>query len=415
MFQHAGESGANIFDGVKVKSIRFEDATTVPEGQPNLLPGRPVAAVYEIAETKQTGEIAFDYIVDASGRIGLLSTKYMKNRRYNQGLKNVANWGYWKGCGRYSPGTDRENAPFFEALRDESGWAWFIPLHNGTASVGVVMNQKLAAHKKQHGGFDSTQFYHESLKLAPELRAELIKDGEFVSDVKSASDYSYSASSYAFPNARIVGDAGCFIDPFFSSGVHIALTGGLSAATTIAASIRGDIEEPEAAEWHTKKVAAAYTRFLLVVLSAYRQMRFQEDPVLSDFDEDNFDRAFSFFRPIIQGTADAANGNLSQEELNKTLEFCAHAFEPVNPETNKEKVMKVVQDAPDGSGYNPDLSPAEQNAVKHIRARKMMRTEDTYNINTFGTDSILGFVPNLVRGSLGLKRSVMNGTTEVSA
>ncbi|KAJ0165998.1 Tryptophan 2-halogenase [Colletotrichum tanaceti] len=429
MFQHAGECGARVFDAVKVKSIRFEDATTVPEGEPNLRPGRPVAAVYEVTETKETGEIAFDYVVDASGRAGLLSTKYMKNRRYNQGLKNVANWGYWEGCNQYAPGTPRENSPFFEALTDESGWAWFIPLHNGKASVGVVMNQKLAAHKKQQQGGPggSTAFYHESLKLAPELRSVLVGDGRLVSDVKSASDYSYSASSYAFPHARVVGDAGCFIDPFFSSGVHIALTGALSAATTIAASIRGDSDEAAAAEWHSKKVAAAYTRFLLVVLSAYKQMRFQGDPVLSDFDEDNFDRAFSFFRPIIQGTADAANGNLSQDELNKTLEFCAHAFEPVSPEADKEKVMKAVSGlsaaaaaaaatAPAGSEFNPDLSVEEQNAVKHIRARTMMRTEDTFNINTFGTDAIVGYVPNLVRGSLGLKKAEeTNGVVVVAA
>ncbi|KAF6842711.1 hypothetical protein CMUS01_02839 [Colletotrichum musicola] len=414
MFQHAGESGAKVFDGVKVKSIRFEDATVVPEGEQNLDPGRPVAAVYEVVETKETREIAFDYVVDASGRVGILSTKYMKNRRYNQGLKNVANWGYWEGCNRYAPGTSRDNSPFFEALRDESGWAWFIPLHNGTVSVGVVMNQKLAAQKKQQGSFDSVQFYHESLKLAPELRATLIGDGRFSGQVKSASDYSYSASSYAFRNARVVGDAGCFIDPFFSSGVHIALTGGLSAATTIAASIRGDSDERTAAAWHSQKVAAAYTRFLLVVLSAYKQMRFQGEPVLSDFDEDNFDRAFSFFRPIIQGTADtAAKSTLSQDELNKTLEFCAHAFEPVHPEVNREKIAEAAQAVPDGSGYNPDMSPEEENAVKHIRARKMMRTEDTMNINTFGTDSILGFVPHLVRGSLGLKRAETNGSAAV--
>lgn len=117
MFRHAAESGAKTFDSVKVKSIEFQDATTVPEGKPNLGPGRPVAATYEVKSTKKTGRIAFDYVVDASGRAGILSTQYMKNRRYNQGLKNVASWGYWEGCGTYSPGTYRENSPFFEALR----------------------------------------------------------------------------------------------------------------------------------------------------------------------------------------------------------------------------------------------------------------------------------------------------------
>jgi flavine halogenase len=40
-----------------------------------------------------------------------------------------------------------------------------------------------------------------------------------------------------------------------------------------------------------------FLRFLVVVLSAYKQMRSQENSVLSDFDEDNFDRAFDIIRP----------------------------------------------------------------------------------------------------------------------
>jgi flavine halogenase len=181
-------------------------------------------------------------------------------------------------------------------LLDESGWAWLIPLHNGTTSVGVVMNQKLAAKKKSEGGLDSHEFYKKSRELAPNLLA-LIDNGELVTPIKSASDYSYSASEYAFPYARIIGDAGCFIDPYFSSGVHLALVGGLTAAVTISAVIKGNCDEATAATWHSKKVADSYTRFLLVVLSAYRQIRSQEKPILSDFDEDNFDRAFALFRP----------------------------------------------------------------------------------------------------------------------
>lgn len=157
-------------------------------------------------------------------------------------------------------------------------------------------------------------FYLSQLELAPSLRA-LIGDGKLkrtyadspgevleedaatVPVVRSASDYSYSASSYAGPGYRIVGDAGAFIDPYFSSGVHLALTGALSAAATICSAIRGEVDETTAAKWHSDRVAVSYTRFLLVVLSAYKQIRAQEQPVLADFDEDNFDRAFAFFRP----------------------------------------------------------------------------------------------------------------------
>ena len=35
----------------------------------------------------------------------------------------------------------------------------------------------------------------------------------------------------------------------------------------------------------------------MVVLSAYKQIRAQSTNVLADIDEDNFDKAFTFFRP----------------------------------------------------------------------------------------------------------------------
>lgn len=117
IFRHAGKSGAKIFDGVKVNSLEF-----VPEeGQngtadsefPN--PGRPVSASWS-RKDGSSGVLKFDYIIDASGRAGLMSTKYLKNRKNNQGLKNVASWGYWRGVDKYGVGTPREGGPFFEAL-----------------------------------------------------------------------------------------------------------------------------------------------------------------------------------------------------------------------------------------------------------------------------------------------------------
>ena len=146
------------------------------------------------------------------------------------------------------------------------------------------------------GSPSTREFYIESVKMVPEIQA-LLSEAELVSDIKAASDWSYSASSYASPNVRISGDAGCFIDPFFSSGVHLALASGLSAALTICAAKNGTCTEAVAAKWHTSKVGESYTRFLLIVLSALKQIRQGEDAVLSDFDEDGFDKAFAHFRP----------------------------------------------------------------------------------------------------------------------
>jgi flavine halogenase len=94
-------------------------------------------------------------------------------------------------------------------------------------SIGIVLNQDLSTSKKRAMGSPTTrEFYLESLKLVPEISA-LLSKAELVSDIKAASDWSYSASTYASPYVRIAGDAGCFIDPFFSSGVHLALASAL--------------------------------------------------------------------------------------------------------------------------------------------------------------------------------------------
>lgn len=84
---------------------------------PSELPdtSRAVAALWK-KKSGETGRITFDYVVDASGRTGIISTKYLKNRDFNSTLKNVASWGYWKGCGQYLPGTPRGGSPYFEAL-----------------------------------------------------------------------------------------------------------------------------------------------------------------------------------------------------------------------------------------------------------------------------------------------------------
>ncbi|GJE91513.1 FAD/NAD(P)-binding domain-containing protein [Phanerochaete sordida] len=403
LLEHAQSCGAQVFTETRVETLQFAPPTPTPTRSASFSAsssrstsrsrsdsterivdfgtlGRPVKASYSRTDGT-SGEIAFDYLVDASGRYGLLSTKYLKNRTYNQSLKNVAVWGYWRGTGMYGKGTDRENAPYFEALSDESGWAWFIPLHNGLTSVGVVMEQK--QHGVRSRAVSSATFaplpasyaepapprsrsaptgarahatladrYLTFLHLAPGVQA-LIGDAatlERVEDehgeapaARSASDFSYSADAYGGVGWRLVGDAGAFIDPFFSSGVHLAMTGAVSAAATIAASIRGDCPEGEAAAWHSQRVAISYTRFLVVVLSAYKQIRAQSTHVLADIDEDNFDKAFAYFRPVIQGGAEMGT-RLSEDEVQRALDFCVQLFSPTTPEQH-ESVRRKLHEA----------------------------------------------------------------------
>jgi flavin-dependent dehydrogenase len=126
---------------------------------------------------------------------------------------------------------------------------------------------------------------------------DLLEHAELVSDVKSASDWSYSALSYASPCIRIVGDAGCFIDPLFSAGVHLALMGGAICGGHDMCLAEGSMWRSLCGKLAFAEDTEAYTRFLLAVGSSYNQMMGKERPVLNEIDEHNFDRAFDMFRP----------------------------------------------------------------------------------------------------------------------
>ncbi|KAF7331154.1 FAD/NAD(P)-binding domain-containing protein [Mycena sanguinolenta] len=414
LMRHAQECGAKVYEEHRVTELNFAEGSD----------HRPVSASYTTV-SGESGSIDFDYLVDASGRAGIMSTKYLKNRHMNETLKNIACWAYWTGAGMYSPGTDRENAPWFEALTDESGWGWFIPLQNGVVSVGIVMDGKVSAAKKAAGtaaageGKTHTLYDHymEQFQYVPRLW-KLLEGAKLRVDptgeaptVKSATDFSYTAATYAGDHYRLVGDASAFIDPFFSSGVHLAIAGGLTAATTIAASIRGHCSEEEAIKFHDHKVAVAYTRFLLTVLGSYKQIRNQKLPVLSDVNENNFDRAFDFIRPVIQGTADAGQ-MLTEDELQKAMDFVTNVFVPTDSEMQERVGTRLGIDvlAPEAPLLTKDqideLAKGDEDTENVLKQANAIKTvSDFYS----GPERLLGEVVNGLTGrtkvgSLGLIR-----------
>lgn len=109
MLQHASKSGALVIEETKVTEVHFDGLESN---------SRPVSAEWRNKQG-QTGKISFNWLIDASGRTGLVSTKNLHNRKFNESLKNIATWGYWTGAGIYSPDTSRAGSPWFEALTGE--------------------------------------------------------------------------------------------------------------------------------------------------------------------------------------------------------------------------------------------------------------------------------------------------------
>ncbi|KAF8155547.1 hypothetical protein B0H34DRAFT_713738 [Crassisporium funariophilum] len=328
LFRHAGSQGAHIFDEHKVTSLVFSETDSK----------RPVAAEWESKAHGTSGTIAFDFIIDAAGRQGLLSTKYHKDRKMTESLKNSAIWAYWKGAKLYGEGTERFGAPMIEALHDNTGWCWYIPINDDTISIGFTMHEEFVKPKKV--GKTQEELYLDQFNFLTEVNnlkgsATMVpnKEGKG-SPVYMASDYSYAAEDVGSLNYRIAGDSAAFIDPFFSSGVHLAFVGALSAALSIISVIDGTATETAAAEFHNAELKTAYTRFFVIVAAGYKQMRGGVNGnVLNDVDEKSFDRAFNIIRPIIQGTGDigvnkAADGDqeLNTQEISDTMDFVFRLF-----------------------------------------------------------------------------------------
>ena len=106
LFRHATREGVRTFEETRVQSIEFE-------GDP--ASSRPVKALWK-NKAGQSGEIAFDWLIDASGKTSIIANKYLKNRIYREGLRNIAIWGYWRDVKINAVGTKRANAPWFEAM-----------------------------------------------------------------------------------------------------------------------------------------------------------------------------------------------------------------------------------------------------------------------------------------------------------
>ncbi|KIK62692.1 hypothetical protein GYMLUDRAFT_259974 [Collybiopsis luxurians FD-317 M1] len=396
MLRHAARSGATVIEETRVMEIEWDDA-------------RPMAATWKNTQSGQMGQVKFDYLIDASGRAGICSVKYLKNRHYNPDFKNVAFWTYWSGCGEYKPGTSRAGSPYFEALSDESGWAWFIPLHIGT-SVGVVVKQELSDEKRATAktrGLDSSLYGHymRLLDSAPNIKAmianaAIIKNNNEIV-VRTASDYSYHSDSYAGPHYRIIGDAGAFIDPYLSSGVHLAISSGLSAAASICSSLKGECSEDDAIRFHNAKIDASYTRFVLIIKSVYEHIRSQKATTLSSATEDNFDDAFLMFRPVIQGRIDSSL-SLSEEDKTRLVHFYSrHAFEPSMPE-ERHNLLKEFGD-PVKSFNNADDIHSKA-ILRSMAVRKLLSVDETNHIDNYVADVVEGFRLRLERGNIGIEK-----------
>ena len=238
LYQHARESGADAREGHEVTQVEQRG---------------PRESWLDVkTDDGRSYRIQARYVVDASGRDALLSAK-RKLRRKNDQHQSAAIFGHFRGAERRT-GEDAGNISIYSF---EHGWMWMIPLPDGVMSVGAVCRPDYLKQRKGR----TLEFLFDTLKLSPALWARL-QHAELIDDeVRVTGNYSYDSRCMGGPGWILVGDAFAFLDPVFSSGVYLAMSGAEQAAEVVDRALREPRRETSLQRKLEKRQRAAMARF----------------------------------------------------------------------------------------------------------------------------------------------------------
>jgi flavin-dependent dehydrogenase len=226
LFKNAIGKGAAVHEGCQVLDVAF-----LPEGG-----ARVRTRTADGAERSWRAR----FFVDATGRDTLLAGQLglrERNRRHN----SAAMFGHFSGARRL-PGKAEGNITVFWF---DHGWFWFIPLSDGTTSVGAVCRPAYIKSRKK----DLDAFFMDTIALCSEI-AERLNGAKLLAPVTGTANYSYKSRRMAGEGFIMVGDAYAFIDPIFSAGVYLAMN---------SASVGADVVET--CLDHPRRAARALRRF----------------------------------------------------------------------------------------------------------------------------------------------------------
>jgi flavin-dependent dehydrogenase len=221
LFRNAAAAGALTMEGCRVTGVEFSER------------GRVVALAR--GDDGQDHQFTAKFLVDASGRDTLLANKVAR-KISNRSHHSAAVYGHFTGAHRL-PGKAEGNISLFWF---DHGWFWFIPLRDGTTSVGAVCHADFIKARNT----DVTTFYKSVIAMSPAL-SDRLRDAELTGPATATGNYSYKSDRIWGPGYLMVGDAYGFIDPVFSSGVYLAMQGAFFAADAVSACLHKPQAEAE--------------------------------------------------------------------------------------------------------------------------------------------------------------------------
>jgi flavin-dependent dehydrogenase len=211
LMENARAKGAQVLEEITVKELLRE--------------GERITGVRAQHNDGPMKEYRAPITLDCSGRESFAAVRNNWRAKDPQ-LNKVAVWTYYQGAKR-DPGLD-EGATTVAYVPDK-GWFWYIPQHNQMVSVGVVAEGK---YLTRDGIKSPEAIFKRELEQNLWIK-EHLAPGRQVGAYFITSEYSFHARYCAMEGLLLVGDAFCFLDPVFSSGLMFALKSGLLAADTV--------------------------------------------------------------------------------------------------------------------------------------------------------------------------------------
>ena len=220
------EFDAVLADGVRERGVPIFFEHTVTEVEVGDSPRLTVQA-----ENGTCDAVSARFIVDASGAARILPRLLELEEPSDQPVRK-AMFTHVRGDRRpQGPNSGR----IVVVIHRQDVWIWIIPFSDGRTSLGVV------APPEWFESFpaDPTARLRAAIHADPATHQRLA-DTEFLFEPRSTIGYSTSAKQLFGEGYCLVGNAGEFLDPVFSSGVTLALVCASRASDAIVRQLAGE-------------------------------------------------------------------------------------------------------------------------------------------------------------------------------
>ena len=202
------------FDQILLNNAKAMGAVVLEEHEVRdmLFAGNRVSGV--VAEGKSgVKQFKAPIVFDCSGQRAVVESKLGMRRPTN--MKRMAVFSHYQ-CDICEP---QARQGWFVGSMVNDGWVWTIPIGKQKLSIGVVTSideyRKIAKAPEL--------FLERQLETVSFLRTTVPQDAKRVEDVRVMGNMGYTSDQFYGHGWVAVGDAAFFIDPCYSTGVHLAL------------------------------------------------------------------------------------------------------------------------------------------------------------------------------------------------